>query len=279
MKKLLKKIYFDLNKSATEVIITPKGARWGNLMYFFLRAYIFEKQGKSLKVLYTNHMDDLIKYFPDLEKYIILENDVKFYHKKDASNQFYQVFGEDFSEEDLNNFINVYLAEAKFLKTFLSTIPEPEADDLTINIRRGDFYEKGNSSLYGYDQIGFVKHVLDQYLKKKWRKINIVSDNMQWCRDNFYFLKDYSSEVNFPEPKENHIISSFLWVAKSKNLVLSNSTFSFWGAYLSNYLYQSHKTTYCPIFGSRRIENTDLYQYNPKWTMIKDFNFNNILKS
>lgn len=277
MKKLLKKLYFSINRSSTEVIITPKGARWGNLLYFFLRAYIFKQQGKSLRILYTDHMDDLLKYFPQLEKYTIRENQVKFYHKKDASNNFYQVFGKDFSEKDLNDFIQEHLVVTEFVKSFLNTIPEPETDDITINIRRGDFYEKGNSSVYGYDQIGFIKHVFDNHLKNKnWHRINILSDDMQWCRENFRFLGNYSAELNFPDFKEHQIISSFVWVAKSKNLILSNSTFSFWVAYLSNYLYQSYENTYCPIFGSRRIENTDLYQYNPKWKMIRDFDFNNI---
>ncbi len=274
MRKVLKNILFCAYSSVTQVIITPGGARWGNLLYFFLRAYIFQQQGKSLKLLYTRHMEDLIIYFPELQQYIIKENQVKFYHKKDASNNFYQVFGEDFSEEELNNFIKEHLATSELFQSFLTTIPEPENDDLTINIRRGDFYEKGNSSIYGYDQISFIRHILNQCLNgRSWERINILSDDMQWCRENFGFLNVYTKDLNFPKLAEHTIIYSFLWVAKSKNLILSNSTFSFWAAYLSNYLYHSEKNTFCPIFGSRRIENTDLYQYNPKWIMVRDFNF------
>lgn len=274
MRSFLKKIFFNFFASGTEVIITPKGARWGNLLYFFLRAYIFEQQGQSLKILYTQHMDDLTTYFPQLKKYIITENQVKFYHKKDASNNFYQVFNKDFSEQDLNDFIKEYLVSSEFAKSFLSSFSEPTLNELTINIRRGDFYEKGNSSIYGYDQTGFIKHIFKNYLNdKKWFRINILSDNMQWCKDNFDFLNEHASHLNFPDLNDHKIITSFLWVANSKNLILSNSTFSFWAAYISNYLYKSQKSTYCPIFGSRRIENTDLYQYNPEWVMIRDFNF------
>lgn len=274
MKKVIKKIFFSIFPSTTEVIITPGGARWGNLLYFFLRAFIFEQQGKSLRILYSKHMNELLLYFPDLSKYVIEEKKVKFHHKKDSSNNFYQVFGKDFMEEDLNAFIKKYITGSSAIKEFLIQIPEPGSDDLTINIRRGDFYEKGNLSLYGYDQIGFTKHVFHQYLKgRTWKKINILSDNMEWCQENFAFLDEYTDELNFPDISGKEVICSFLWVSKSKNLILSNSTFSFWGAYISNYLYNSYQNTYCPIFGSRRIENTDLYQYNPKWVMIRDFNF------
>lgn len=274
MKSFFKKLFFNILPNSTEVIITPGGARWGNLLYFFLRAYIFEQKGKTLRLLYTEHMADLLLYFPGLKKYVIEEKEVKFYHKKDSSNQFYQVFGEDFVENQLNEFIREHLLSSQFVKAFLNQLPEPDADELTINIRRGDFYEKGNSSIYGYDQIEFIKHIFDNYFKNKnWKQINILSDDMNWCQDNFKFLEERTHRLHYPDLKEDKAISSFLWVAKSKNLVLSNSTFSFWAAYISNDLYQSQDNTFCPIFGSRRIENTDLYQYNPKWVMVRDFNF------
>lgn len=274
MKRFLKNLFFKIFPTSTEVIITPGGARWGNLLYFFLYAYIFEQKGKTIKILYTEHMVDVLLYFPDLKKYVIEEKNVKFYHKKDNSNQFYQVFGKDFSEKQLNEFIKVHLLSSDFVKSFLGQLPEAESDELTINIRRGDFYEKGNSSIYGYNQIEFIKHVFDNYFKgKNWKQINILSDDMNWCKDNFKFLQPYTQRLHYPDLTEHKIIPSFLWVARSKNLVLSNSTFSFWAAYISNYLYQSQGNTFCPIFGSRRIENTDLYQYNPKWVMIRDFNF------
>ena len=184
------------------------------------------------------------------------------------------MFGEDFGENQLKAFIQEHLLSSQFAKALLDQLPEPDADELTINIRRGDFYEKGNSSIYGYDQIEFIKHVFNNYFKNKnWKQINILSDDMDWCKDNFKFLEEHTHRLHYPDLKEDKAISSFLWVAKSKNLVLSNSTFSFWAAYISNHLYQSQGNTICPIFGSRRIENTDLYQYNPKWVMVRDFNF------
>ncbi len=274
IKKLFKKIFFHLYPS-TKVIITPKGARWGNLLYFFLRAYLFEKQGKSLRVLYTNHMNDLLRFFPELNKYVIYEKEVKFFHEKDSTNTFYQIFNKDFTEQNINDFIKEHLLSSNFVQCFFRNHPKPKKEDITINIRRGDFFEKGNSSIYGYDQVAFIKHIFKNHLpKKKWNQVNILSDDINWCKENFDFIKEYTSELNFPELNEDKIILSFLWVANSKNLILSNSTFSFWAAYISNYLYHSQENTYCPIFGSRRIENTALYQFNPKWNMIGDFNFN-----
>jgi len=273
LKELLKKLIYKINPNSKEVYITPKGARWRNLIYFFLRAYQYDQQGKNLRIIHTSHMIELLRHFPSLKKYIIGVNEIKFYHKKDNSNKFYQEFGIDFTEDDILNFIKEHLLTQQVISQY--QLSEPANEDLTINIRRGDFYEKNNASIYGYDQIGFIKHVFkNHYPAKKWNRITVISDNLKWCKENFKFLSEFCQELYFPEFKDNQVILGFLGIANSKNLILSNSTFSFWGAYLSNYLYDSYENTICPIFGSRRIENTDLYQYNPRWNMITDFDFN-----
>ncbi|WP_300673865.1 alpha-1,2-fucosyltransferase [Soonwooa sp.] len=274
LKDILKRFYFKLNRNPQQIIITPKGARWGNLLYFFLRAYIYKENKHSLKLLYTEHMKELLELFPALEAFVIHENDVAFYHKKDASNQFFQVFGKDFSKEQLNAFIEKYLINSTAFTKVYDLIERPSNNTMTINIRRGDFYENKQGSIYGYDQIGFLKHVFDKYLNKQYfDKIIIISDNMEWCQQNFSFLEKYSPTVEYPKFSQNSIQESFCWITKASNLILSNSTFSFWGAYISNYLQHNESKTYCPIFGSRRIINTDLYQFNPEWNMIRDFDF------
>ena len=266
MKKIIKKIGRQLSGDSSEIIITPKGARFGNLLYFFLRAYIYKLQGKSLKILETPHFEEVVKLFPKLSEFVIREHEVKFYHKKDAQNNFYQVFGTHFSLEELNNFIKTYLIEN------IQPINR-QPSELCINVRRGDFFEKGNSSIYGYDQVGFLKHVFEKHLKPKhFENIKIISDDMSWCKTELSFLKNYTNELLFPE-LENPIEDGFLEVINSKALILSNSTFSFWAAYISNFIFDNTHQTYCPIFGSRKIDNTDLYQTNPSWNIISDFKF------
>ncbi len=256
-----------------EVLITPKGARFGNLLYFFLRAFIYKQQGKEFKILYTKHMDELLALFPMLKEFVLSDYEINFFQIKDDSNNYYQKFGDDFTLNELNNFIKIYLLPSPILSENIKNVNKYD-NSITLNIRRGDFYEKGNTSLYGYDQIGFIKHVFSSYLEtKKYDTIIVVSDDMQWCKSNFDFLNQYTNKVIYPIFINNPIIESFSWLTQANQLVLSNSTFSFWGAYISNYINQSTQKTYCPIFGSRRISNTDLYQFNPNWKMIKDFDF------
>lgn len=270
---LLKKYYFKLFEPSVEVYITPKGARWGNLLYFFLRASIYKEKNKNFYILYTKHMEDLLTLFPLLKEFVIYEKDVKFYYLKNNSNNYYQIFNQDFTKKDLDFFIEEYIkTSTKFLMLY-NNIPNLD-NTISINIRRGDFYEKENYSIYGFDQIGFIKHVFDTYLQEKeFKQINIISDDMNWCKNNFQFLESYCEQIKYPVFNDNAIHESFSWITKSDSLILSNSTFSFWGAYISNYLNKTEVKTYCPIFGSRRIKNTDLYQFNPNWIMIRDFNY------
>ncbi|MFC7346663.1 alpha-1,2-fucosyltransferase [Chryseobacterium zhengzhouense] len=266
MKNILKKIGRTVTGDYSEVLITPKGARFGNLLYFFLRACIYKSEGRSLKILETSHFTEIIKLFPKLAEFVITEKEVKFYHHKDADNNFYQVFGSHFNNDQLNHFIEIYLIGSI---EPLHKIPS----ELCINVRRGDFYEQGNTSIYGYDQIGFLKHVFEKHLNPKYfQNIKIISDNMLWCKEELSFLNKYTDQLIFPT-LENSIEDGFKEVINSKALILSNSTFSFWAAYISNFIFNNTSQTYCPIFGSRKISNTDLYQTNPSWNIISDFNF------
>lgn len=272
MKRMIKNIVQKMYGDSAEVLITPKGARFGNLLYFFLRAHIYKCHNKNLKILETPHVQETIMFFPQLQEFVIKETEVKFYHNKDNTNNFYQVFNSHFTLDQLNTFIEEYLIEN--IKTTLKCKVKPSA--LCINVRRGDFYEKGNSSIYGYDQIGFLKHVFENHMTSNFfENIKIVSDDMEWCEKELGFLDKYTSQLVFPE-FTIPVIDSFAEVINSHSLILSNSTFSFWAAYISNYLYENTKQTYCPIFGSRRIENTDLYQTNPSWNIISDFNFDKL---
>ncbi|WP_165570233.1 alpha-1,2-fucosyltransferase [Chryseobacterium sp. FH1] len=223
-----------------------------------------------MKILETKHFEEILKLFPQLSEFVVKEEDIRFYHEKDKDNNFYQVFGTHFTLEQLNGFIKKYLIDN--VRNNLKQSQEPSK--LCINVRRGDFYEKGNSSIYGYDQIGFIRHVFEVHLSSSYfQNIKIVSDNMMWCRQELQFLKKYTAELTFPD-FQNPVTDSFLEVINSEELILSNSTFSFWAAYISNYMYENTQQTYCPIFGSRKIKNTDLYQTNPNWNIISDFNFN-----
>lgn len=104
-----------------------------------------------------------------------------------------------------------------------------EKDSLCIHVRRGDFvgnnfhevvskeyYEKGIEKIKGLANI---------------EKIYVFSDDIKWCEENmkFEFPVMFVDEKYSGEKSEGHL---FL-MSSSKYFIIPNSSFSWWGAWLS----------------------------------------------
>lgn len=277
MKSTFKKIIAKLLGKERTVVITPKGSRWGNHLYMFLHAYISEKNGTPFKILKLDSMDYWFNEFQNFSKYSLPLNDLRILDEKLTQNIFYQHFNEDFNQNQLEDFITSEILTTEKFQNIIQNKDSISDKNLTINIRRGDFFEGEYKNIYGFDQPNYIIHVIDNYLLPKIgniNKITVVSDDMIWCKENLDFLQKYTSKVHFPEECIGSPINCLYTIANSKNLIIPNSTFSFWGAYISNAIFNNHKNIYAPVFGARvNQKNIDSYQLNPNWCIIKDFNF------
>jgi len=95
---------------------------------------------------------------------------------------------------------------------------------ICIHVRRGDFL---------YDPINFPTQPKSFYLNalntigSKDKKIVFCSDDIDWCKENFSDLPN----VSFRE--FTTALSDIYFGANCESVIMSNSTFSFWMAYLS----------------------------------------------
>jgi hypothetical protein len=104
-----------------------------------------------------------------------------------------------------------------------------------VHIRRGDYY-----SLREYSEgIGCLSESYYfeaiNYLKNKFQssdlKFYFISDDIDWCKKIFISISN-SVFVEQEKTKKGYI--SDLWLLKQcKHVIISNSTFAWWGAYLS----------------------------------------------
>lgn len=90
----------------------------------------------------------------------------------------------------------------------------------------------------------------------------IVSPDIVWCRDNLSFIKDPVFVDN------GNIATDLLVLSKCKNVIIANSTYSWWGAWLSSYTY---KKIYVPKsfwFGPalRHLDTKDLFP--EEWILL-----------
>ena len=86
-----------------------------------------------------------------------------------------------------------------------------------------------------------------------------VSDDIKWVKENFksenYYFADFNNEI-----------LDFTLITMCDNVVISNSSFSWWGSYLNN---NENKTIIAPYkwFGSQGPKDTqDIY--NKEWVVL-----------
>lgn len=102
----------------------------------------------------------------------------------------------------------------------------------SINVRRGDYCRLPHQ--YAVCGMSYYNKAIE-YIGRK-EKYLIISDDIEWCKrhfkgDNFFFVDD-----------EEPIIDLYIQTLCTNNII-SNSTFSWWGAWLNPNL---SKTVVCP---------------------------------
>lgn len=110
------------------------------------------------------------------------------------------------------------------------------SESISIHVRRGD-YVGGNLDVCGkeYFSDAFLKllNILDKKgIKKENINIFIFSDDVVWCKNNLTFLKDFATSFVDWNKKQNSYKDMQL-MSGCKYNIISNSTFSWWGAYLN----------------------------------------------
>ncbi len=136
-------------------------------------------------------------------------------------------------------------------------------DKVALHIRRGDYVNNGfYVNLWDTD---YYRKALEMFPTEQF--IVFCKDNQgwdqdkadrQWCRENLTPLLGDRFEL---PPKENSEIDDFNLMASCKSIVMANSSFSWWAAYLGN-----HDKIVCPKdWFADGIQRTELLS---NWTII-----------
>ena len=106
-------------------------------------------------------------------------------------------------------------------------------NSVMLHVRRGDYLIESTASMY----VNLQKEYYDAALKYiedrvPGRKVFVFSDDIEWCKKEFSDLQ----EVIFVDKSISTNQHTDLEMMKScKYFVIANSTFSWWGAWLSTY--------------------------------------------
>lgn len=110
------------------------------------------------------------------------------------------------------------------------------SDTVCINVRRGD-YLRVQSLGFRILSVDGIKDIINAHFSTS-DKFLFVSDDIQWCKNNFH-----GGNYRFVDkPYENKPEIDLYIQTQCKANVISNSTFSWWGAYLNS----NAKKVVCP---------------------------------
>lgn len=119
------------------------------------------------------------------------------------------------------------------------TLPHPL---LVMHVRRGDnatAHLRGEEGYHPLRPSSYYRQALSMF---QYESIAIFSDDIPWCRQEFADLNAYFFEGGAPRPKEHepeyHTAPVEDWIdfvamQEADIFVMSNSTYSWWAAYLS----------------------------------------------
>jgi len=136
-----------------------------------------------------------------------------------------------------------------------------KTNSLCIHIRRGDYV---GSKFHEVINLEYYKKGIEYITQKKAiEKIYIFSDDINWCRKNMQF--EISAMFMGDEYAGYHGEGHMFLMSLCKYFIIANSSFSWWGAWLSTY---DNKIVICPRqwFGDASIDTTDLIPEN--WILI-----------
>lgn len=247
-----------LRRGDRTVITTPQtGLRLGNLLYVWLQAHRRTRTGAPTLALESRAMEPWLAAFPELAALTIPQDSVRFRDRRAWDETWlYQRFGTDFSAEDVTAFVQDTLAP--------HVVPD-RTGTLVINVRRGDYYSEF-AGKYAFDQVGYVGAALERLAPAE--RVLVVSDDADWCRANLdAVIGSDAREVEYaqPDPRAN-----FLAVAGAGRIIGTNSTFSYWAAYVAGVIHPGAEVV-MPRFHARMTHGAEAHQLDPRWIAIDGF--------
>lgn len=241
------------------VYAIPEWAGFGNQLFFLLWGATQRWQGRDLVLIRSERSAPWLEHFPLLrDELTVPRAQVRFQDRRERPT--WDPMPGRFTPDERDRFIERYLVP--------SGLFQPAVDDsLVVNIRRGDYYsDPAVRGRFAFDQIAYLQEVMSRV--EGVGRIVVVSDDIAWCEERLGFLGE-TAQVEFPRGSEP--LHDFGTVASARRLVITNSTFSIWCAYISTYLHRdNHAQIFAPAFGTRPHRGEPWDSVDHRWSIVWD---------
>lgn len=237
--------------------VVPKLAgRLGNHMFMVANAYTIAQKHKLPLELCTSYfenkefyLDSIFRKIPTTNKILSTDISPSGYFQ---SVRYFQEFQAEIKE--LYTSDDIFLNEIKPLYSFLDF-----NKTCCVSVRRGDYLR-----LSEYHPV-VSKEYLDRCMKlSKMKNFLFFSDDNQWCKDNFKGDNIYYCD------NVTHAVRKMWLMSECKEHILSNSSYSWWGAFLSK---ENKGTVYCPAtwYGPKANKSSWNEIYVPHWNIVATY--------
>lgn len=233
------------------VVMTTDTSRGGNLLYTWAWAHAESRAGRPTRVLENSHCAAWLEEFPELRALTIPRQELKILDARHVEALYN--YGDPLGHEQLVSFVNARLLHSpRFSARMQRARQELGAEALVINVRRGDYYSNPEfRKRYGIDIKGHVREALALLGHSPTERPHafVVSDDVGWCEDN---LSELINVHRVFRGEQHSMFNDLAALACAKQLVLANSTFSYWGQFISR-----------SLKGSQRAVATAAHEYYP----------------
>ncbi|EFB32300.1 glycosyltransferase, family 11 [Segatella oris F0302] len=132
---------------------------------------------------------------------------------------------------------------------------EEDTNSVSLHVRRGDYLNISPTDHYQFGGVAttnYYKNAVSYMLKRnKQAHFYIFSDDITWCKAEYKDLMPTFIECN----KKNKSWRDMLLMSLCTNHINANSTFSWWGAWLST----KNGITICPTEFIHNVVTRDIY--------------------
>jgi hypothetical protein len=190
-----------------KIKIMKSGENWNaphadDYMYLFNRFAM--KNGVTAPVLHYPFIYVPIVYKPEHEYYGYFQSEKNFKHRR---NDIIKLFSPPIEfEERINKYSDLF-------------------GNISLHVRRGNYLNSSNINIHPVQTMEYYNKSIS--ILPKNLKILVFSDDMLWCKENF--IGD-----RFVFVDEIDYISLYI-MSKMKHHIIANSSFSWWGAWISQY--------------------------------------------
>lgn len=240
-----------------------EGVNFGNFLYFWLHAHQARRRNVTELVMAPPVLFEWVNDYPRLRRLTIAPREVRLTDRRVF--EWNSRFGLDFSRDDLTGFIAEYLLDSP--RGFWVD----RSWGVTVNIRRGNYYSVPHlRGTYSFDIPAYLEAALERLASSgPAGDILVISDDPDWCELKLdTMLKGAGASVTYLRGVPP--ASQFDVLSRSRRIIGTNSTFSYWGAYVSTVRYGRSGHVIMPRFHARLGDEPWAYQLDPEWDVVDD---------